>query len=197
MLEAALEDRRRWAREGLDHIVAVNVAAGNLVDPAFPTEVARLLNATATSPERLKLEITESAIMSDPDCALGVLHELAGMGIELAIDDFGTGYSSLAYLRRMPVAELKIDRSFVLNMDTNPGDQIIVRSTIDLAQNLGLRVLAEGVETRESRDELRRLGCDGAQGYFFSRPVPAERVAGTTLALEAEQAPRRRHERVA
>jgi EAL domain-containing protein (putative c-di-GMP-specific phosphodiesterase class I) len=112
-------------------------------------------------------------MLADPDAALAVLSALGAMGVKMAIDDFGTGYSSLAYLKRLPVNELKIDRTFVCNLVDGRNDEVIVRSTIELGHNLGLRVVAEGVEDGETLDELRRLGCDEAQGYHLSRPVPA------------------------
>jgi EAL domain-containing protein (putative c-di-GMP-specific phosphodiesterase class I) len=121
----------------------------------------------------LVLEITESAVMADPARALEVLGRLHALGVGLAVDDFGTGYSSMAYLKELPVDELKIDRSFVSQMATNPSDAVIVRSTIDLGHNLGLRVVAEGVETQHAWQELSALGCDIAQGYYLGRPMPA------------------------
>jgi EAL domain-containing protein (putative c-di-GMP-specific phosphodiesterase class I) len=119
------------------------------------------------------LEITESILMTDPARALRVLHGLDALGVRISIDDFGTGYSSLARLKDLPVHELKIDRAFVTSMQTVHSDAVIVRSTIDLARNLGLAVVAEGVEDRSVLDELGDLGCDAAQGYYLSRPVPA------------------------
>jgi EAL domain-containing protein (putative c-di-GMP-specific phosphodiesterase class I) len=118
------------------------------------------------------LEITESAIMADPQRALGILNELHDMGLRLSIDDFGTGYSSLAYLKKLPVSELKIDKSFVTNMENDRDDAIIVHSTIDLAHNMGLTVVAEGVENLATLDMLQSLGCDFLQGYYISRPLP-------------------------
>jgi EAL domain-containing protein (putative c-di-GMP-specific phosphodiesterase class I) len=173
VLDQALEDRRRWAQDGLDLKVAVNVSVRSLLDRGFPAAIAGRLEATQTPPDRLLLEITESTIMADPDTVTEVLAELAGMGIELAIDDFGTGYSSLAYLRRLPVVELKIDRSFVRTMGSERGDAMIVTSTIELGHNLGLRVIAEGVEDAGVLDALALAGCDGAQGYHLARPLPA------------------------
>jgi EAL domain-containing protein (putative c-di-GMP-specific phosphodiesterase class I) len=125
------------------------------------------------APEGLELEITESVIMFDPGRALQILTQLSHMGIALSIDDFGTGYSSLSYLKKLPVNAVKIDKSFVLHMTDDPNDAQIVRSTIELAHNLGLKVIAEGVETREVWDQLLALGCDEGQGYYMSRPLPA------------------------
>jgi diguanylate cyclase (GGDEF)-like protein len=190
MLDAALEDRQRWSEEGTDLVVAVNVSVRNLLDRSFPAEVGRHLVAHQTLPDRLKLELTESAIMADPDTAREILDELAAMGVDLAIDDFGTGYSSLAYLQRLPVRELKIDRSFVAEIDSNAGDGVIVRSTIELGHNLGLRVIAEGIESDRGLQELRRLGCDGVQGYHLSRPLPADRIVAVARELGLPPAPR-------
>ncbi len=122
----------------------------------------------------LTLEITETSIMGDPGRTLSVLDRLAGLGLVLAIDDFGTGYSSLAYLKRLPVDEVKIDKSFVLDMKTDPDDEAIVRSTVDLGHNLGLRVVAEGVEDEDTWQRLAELGCDRAQGYHLGHPMPAD-----------------------
>jgi EAL domain-containing protein (putative c-di-GMP-specific phosphodiesterase class I) len=135
-----------------------------------------LLAETGARPEQLELEITESTILADPFRVRDVLNRLNEMGLRLAIDDFGTGYSSLAYLKRLPVQTIKIDRSFVMAMDESPSDATIVRSTIDLGRNLGLDVVAEGVETQDAWDALRGQGCTLAQGYFVSRPVPAEEL---------------------
>jgi EAL domain-containing protein (putative c-di-GMP-specific phosphodiesterase class I) len=123
--------------------------------------------------QSLVLEITESALIADPLHARAVLDELAAMGVQLSIDDFGTGYSSLSYLKRLPIQEIKIDRSFVVNLTSSEEDAIIVRSTVDLANNLGLRVVAEGVETSEVLGYLRAIGCDIAQGFHLGRPLPA------------------------
>jgi EAL domain-containing protein (putative c-di-GMP-specific phosphodiesterase class I) len=135
--------------------------------------VARLLAKWGVPASLLELEITESTIMVDPKRAMEVLTRLHGMGIALSIDDFGTGYSSLAYLKELPVNELKIDRTFVETMTSNRGDAFIVRSTIDLAHNLRLQVVAEGVEDAETMSELTDLGCNIAQGFHLSRPLPA------------------------
>ena len=134
------------------------------------------------------LEITESAIMDDPQRAEATLNKLAAQGFKLSIDDFGTGYSSLAYLKRLPVSELKIDKSFVMGMESDASDAKIVRSTIDLAHNLGLSVVAEGVESAAILAQLRALGCDEAQGYFISRPLPAHEFNAWRVRWEARAA---------
>ncbi|MDT7713581.1 MAG: hypothetical protein QOG46_2426, partial [Pseudonocardiales bacterium] len=127
-------------------------------------------------PSRLEIEITESTMLDDPFRTKVVLDKLSEMGIRLSIDDFGTGYSSLAYLKRLDVDELKIDRSFVMNLASAPSDAVIVRSTIDLAHNLGMNVVAEGVEDRTAQDKLVEYGCDSAQGYYVSPPGPADEI---------------------
>ena len=134
--------------------------------------MAGLLEHWNVEPSLLEFEITESSMLADPARTKQILEQLAEMKIRLSIDDFGTGYSSLAYLKRLPVSEIKIDRSFVMNMDNDEDDAIIVRSTIDLGRNLGLDVVAEGVETPETWDLLTSLGCTAAQGYYLARPVP-------------------------
>jgi diguanylate cyclase (GGDEF)-like protein/PAS domain S-box-containing protein len=173
VLDEALCQCREWQNAGLNIGVAVNLSVRNLLDADFPTQVRRLLVKREVDPGLLQLEITESTMLSDPVRTKRVLDKLAAMGIALSIDDFGTGYSSLSYLSQLPVNEIKIDRSFVMNMAESDNDAVIVRSTIDLGRNLGLQVVAEGVETEQAWDELSELGCTLAQGYYLSRPVPA------------------------
>jgi diguanylate cyclase (GGDEF)-like protein len=176
VLDEALRQCRTWALQGLDLCVAVNLSTRNLLDVHLPDTVLELLGRWEVSPSLLELEITESTILADPVRAMQVLSRLDEMGTRLAIDDFGTGYSSLAYLKRLPVDELKIDKSFILGMEENENDSVIVRSTIDLGRNLGLRVVAEGVESANAWTRLSSLGCDLAQGYFLSRPLPADQL---------------------
>ena len=174
VLRRALDDCAAWSRSGLDLAVAVNLSALDLYDSELPAFINGLLHDRGLPPSRLVLEITESALMKDPTHAGRTLRELKDRGIALAIDDFGTGYSSLAHLRRLPVDELKIDKSFVANLDgEGTGDEVIVRSTIELGHNMGLKVIAEGVESVEGWQALKRFGCDMAQGYYISRPMPA------------------------
>jgi diguanylate cyclase (GGDEF)-like protein len=163
-----------WHAEGRDLTVSVNLSVRNLHDPLLPSQVDQLLARHRLPARFLKLEITESMIMSDPERALATVRELSELGVRLAVDDFGTGHSSLANLRMLPVHELKIDRSFVTPMLNDASDMVIVRSTVDLGHALGLRVIAEGVEDSETLERLASLGCDRAQGHFFSMPVPAE-----------------------
>jgi diguanylate cyclase (GGDEF)-like protein/PAS domain S-box-containing protein len=173
VLDCALRERQKWLADGHDLSVAVNVSARCLLDLRFPIEVAAMLRDSGVPAEKLVLEITESAIMIDPVRALEVLDQLHIMNVQLSIDDFGTGYSSMAYLKDLPVDELKVDRSFVTHMRTQEKGLTIVRSTIDLAHNLGLRVVAEGVEDEETWYDLGVLGCDTIQGYYLARPLSA------------------------
>jgi EAL domain-containing protein (putative c-di-GMP-specific phosphodiesterase class I) len=157
---------------GFDIHMAVNLSARNVHDAALPETIGRMLHAHQVAPGALLLEITESAVMENPEEAISNLKELRDMGVRLSIDDFGTGFSSLTYLKRMPVHEVKIDRSFVMDMATNDEDAKIVRSIVDLGRNLGLAVVAEGVENQAAYDLLVATGCHMAQGYFISRPLP-------------------------
>ena len=174
LLDEALRQSAVWSKKGINLKIAVNLSSRNLLDLTLPEEVARLLQKWQVEPSQLELEITESTIMADARRALTVLSTLNGMGVGLAIDDFGTGFSSLSYLKRLPVKEIKMDKSFVMKMAMDENDAAIVRSTIDLSHNLGLRVVAEGVETEAIWNQLTTLGCDLAQGYFLNRPVPPE-----------------------
>jgi EAL domain-containing protein (putative c-di-GMP-specific phosphodiesterase class I) len=173
VLEEALRQVRAWADEGIDLAVSVNVATRNVIDTAFPDDVAAALARWGLDASKLELEVTESTVLEDPARTSAVLDRLHALGIRLSLDDFGTGYSSLAYLRRLPVSELKIDKSFVMGMRTAEGDAVIVRSAIDLGRNLGLEVVAEGVETEEAWAQLQEFGCDLAQGYLLATPMPA------------------------
>ena len=173
VLEAALRQCREWRRAGRALDVEVNLSMLNLHDAGLAETVARLLVRHDVPPEALRLEMTETTLMTDAPRALAVLTRLHEQGVRFAIDDFGTGYSSLAYLKRLPVDEVKTDRSFVQNMTRDEVDAAIVRSTIELGHSLGLRVVAEGVETKDAYDALVAMGCDAAQGYYLSRPLPA------------------------
>jgi EAL domain-containing protein (putative c-di-GMP-specific phosphodiesterase class I) len=173
VMDAALRQVNRWRQEGLDLGVAVNLSMRNLHDPEIADMIRQLLTRWAVPPACLTIEITESSLMADAARAMEVLARLRAMGVGVSIDDFGTGYSSLAYLKRLPVHELKIDKSFVAHMASDDNDAAIVRSTVGLAHDLGLHIVAEGVEDQETWDLLTALGCDVAQGYFISRPLPA------------------------
>jgi diguanylate cyclase (GGDEF)-like protein len=168
----AIEQCRLWQDLGLDLTVAVNVSIRNLYDRRFPERLHSLLERWNVPASRLKLEITECTLMADPKRAAPSLQELNDMGISMSLDDFGTGYSSLTYLKRLPVRELKIDKSFVMNMTQDTQDVAIVRTTIDLARSLGLRVCAEGVEDQAALELLSFYGCHDAQGFHISRPLP-------------------------
>ena len=198
VLAAALRQSRIWSEAGIELQLAVNVTMPNLLDLRFPDDVASLLERSGVDPGRLTLEVTETAIMADPFRVQQVLARLGEMGVRLAIDDFGTGYSSLAYLRRLPVDELKIDRSFVASMTTDDGDLSIVRSAIGLGHNLGLQVVAEGVETEEACEILARLGCDFLQGYHIGVPMTVEeltvRLRGSSAAAVKEPERTKSHE---
>jgi diguanylate cyclase (GGDEF)-like protein len=176
VLRTALAQCRQWQEAGHDLSVAVNLSARSLLDADLVGDIARALAASGVDASKLVLEITETSVMSDAVYAMQVLNRLSMMGLTLAIDDFGTGYSSLSYLKRLPVDEVKIDKSFVLNMQEDENDAVIVRSIVELAKNLGLRVVAEGVETTSTWDALRDMGCDIAQGYVISRPLAADQL---------------------
>ena len=173
ILNEALRQCAEWNAAGTPLSVAVNLSARLIQDPQLPAQVAAMLARYAVGADQLALEITETALMSDPVHATQVLTELDAMGVRLSIDDFGTGYTSLAQLKRLPVDEVKIDRSFVLNMLRDANDAMIVQSIIDLAHNMNRTVVAEGVESKKILDALAELECDIAQGYFFSKPIPA------------------------
>jgi len=171
VLQSAARQCRNWHRAGRDVSIAVNVSIHNLQDPEFPKWLHDFMTGWEIFPHWLRLEITESTIMVDaPESAIS---RLTSMGIPLSIDDFGTGYSSLVRVKQLPIDEIKIDKSFVLDLTSNPSDQVIVRSIIELAHNLGKQVVAEGVETEAAWDWLVEAGCDAAQGYYLGRPMPA------------------------
>jgi len=174
VLHTALEQAQAWRQTGLDVSVAVNLSVANLIDTHLPVEVGNLLVTFGLPASALELEITESTLMVDAERSREVLDALRALGVRIAVDDYGTGYSSLAYLQQLAIDELKLDKSFILPMLEDPGAAAIVRTTIDLAHSLGLRLVAEGVETEAHLRELARLGCDLAQGYHLSRPLPAD-----------------------
>ncbi len=176
VLAKALAQCAAFHEAGMSINIAVNLSARNLHDKHLALEIAELLSQASIKPSCLILEITESAVMDDPVFAADILNQLDQMGVTLAIDDFGTGYSSLAYLSKLPVDEIKIDKSFVLDMMNDKHAAVIVRSTIDLGHNLGLKVVAEGVETQQVWDTLTQWGCDTAQGFYMSKPLPADQL---------------------
>ncbi|HEY5247339.1 MAG TPA: GGDEF domain-containing phosphodiesterase, partial [Dermatophilaceae bacterium] len=176
VLELALDQAARWEGQGQHLTVAVNLSASSLVDADLPEEVFAMLAARGVPSSALQLEITEEFLMTERDRARSILTRLREGGVQISIDDYGTGYSSLSYLRDLPVDELKLDQSFVFPMADDPRAAALVASTIALAHSLGLRMVAEGVETEVAYNELRRLGCDQGQGYFMSRPIPAAQL---------------------
>jgi diguanylate cyclase (GGDEF)-like protein len=186
VIDRAARQCRAWADRGLAIRVSVNLSALDLIDEGLPALLQQTLADYGLEPRQLALEITESAVMRDPKTALAVLGRLRAAGYGLSIDDFGTGYSSLAQLKRLPVDELKIDKSFVMHLCEGADDAVIVKSTIDLAHSLGLRVVAEGVETAAGWEALRRFGCDTAQGYLISKPLGADAFEDWVRALQRD-----------
>jgi len=196
VLDAALGQCRAWQDAGINVGVAVNLAERDLADPRLEEEVADALRRWKVNPEMLELEIPESAVMSDPERMQKMLTRLSKRGVRLAIDDFGSGYASLSHLKQLPVDVLKIDKSFIQNMGASDDDDAIVRSTVELAHSVGVRVVAEGVESKETLSMLAALGCDMAQGYCLSRPVPAgELTDWLEEASRQVSKPRRRRKR--
>jgi diguanylate cyclase (GGDEF)-like protein len=184
-LKKALRQGAIWRNRKLKITIAVNISALSLLNPEFPEVLDGLLTAFNFPAELLIMEITETSIMVDPERSLAILDRIHQKGVQLSIDDFGTGYSSLAYLKKLPVSELKIDKSFVTDMLSSESDMTIVNATIQLGHNLGLQVVAEGVENQQTFNTLRSMGCDLQQGFFISRPVPAETI--TTWEFQASK----------
>lgn len=172
MIAEASNVSAQWLEKGISIPIAVNISARDLIDSDFPNKVSEILKSMGSNTSLISLEVTESSIMDDPHRAKQTLLHLSEMGIKLAIDDFGTGYSSLSYLKELPVSELKIDKSFVMHIEDNLNDRIIVSSTIELAHNMGLHVVAEGVENIKVWKFLQEMNCDYGQGYYMSRPIP-------------------------
>jgi EAL domain-containing protein (putative c-di-GMP-specific phosphodiesterase class I) len=172
VLDSALGQYAAWRKSGLVTTMAVNLSMRNVHDVEWPNTLAALLQDWAVPAGAIKLEITESAFMANPARAMQVVTDLRSMGVQISIDDFGTGFSSLSYLKQLSLDEIKIDRSFVTDMAVNSSDFAIVRATIDLGHSLGLKVVAEGVEDRATWDLLAMMGCDRAQGFYLSRPLP-------------------------
>ena len=189
VLEAMLRQCELWRREGMDLHVSVNVSTRNLLDHDLPATIRCLLERFHLPASSLQLEITESRIVADLGRARTVLNELRGIGVTIAIDDFGTGFSSLSQLQQLPIDEIKIDRSFVMRMETDRNDAVLVRSIIELGRNLGLRVTAEGVESESIKRSLSELGCDFVQGYHIGRPGVAEECRRSFDVIEHPVAP--------
>jgi diguanylate cyclase (GGDEF)-like protein len=188
VLDTALAACARWSSAGHDLGVAVNLSTRSLQEPDLVGRVAGLLQEHGVAPHRLTLEVTEGSVMADPTRAVGLLHDLRTLGVRLSVDDFGTGYSSLSYLQRLPVQEVKIDRSFVAALDAAPENFVIVRAIIDLGRHLGLEVVAEGVEDEETWDVLAGLGCDLVQGWHLARAMPVDDLLPWLSAREVDPA---------
>jgi diguanylate cyclase len=174
VLDQAFIQQARWSEQGHDIAVSVNMSAASLRDEELPDKIAALIDARGVHPGRITLEITEDCFIAEPEQAMLVLERLRALGVELSIDDFGTGFSSLTYIRRLPVSELKLDRTFLTGAPRDQKAVSVIRSTVDLAHSLGLRIVAEGIETLDALALVDELGCDAAQGYLIGRPVPAE-----------------------
>lgn len=185
VLDLALAQASAWAADGRPMRVAVNLSASDLGDDDLAARVMDALTRHGVSPRSLELELTESAALGDPLQAADVLQALDAAGVDIAVDDYGAGYSTLAYLKKLPVRRLKLDRSLIANVASEHADQMIVRSTLQLARELGLGVVAEGVEDLQTLRVLGDLGCDTAQGFGLSRPVSASRLRAAVTALEA------------
>ncbi|HEV8088525.1 MAG TPA: EAL domain-containing protein [Actinomycetota bacterium] len=201
--ETVLNQWKEWAGMGIRIPLAINVSPRSLLDSDFPDSIQQLLQETQVPPAFLRIELTEGFLMGDSGRSISVLDALANVGVGLSIDDFGTGYSSLSYLKRLPIEEIKVDRSFVMQMHVDANDFMIVRATVDLGRNLGLRVVAEGVEDLATFDRLADFGCDEAQGYYISKPLSAveftrwlsvrnlDRESGEVAESENRRAPKR------
>lgn len=192
VLSLALTQSRLWTDLGLELPIAVNLSRRSLLDPSLPGSVAAALAQHGVSPHLLILEINEMTVVSEPELAVQILHRLRALGVKVSLDDFGTGYTSLSYLKSLPIDELKIDRSFVRHVtEAGSRDSILVRATVELAHQLGLTVVAEGVEDTDTQRLLSDLECDIAQGFYFARPMPAAElsawVTNSISGLRAQQ----------
>ncbi len=176
VLDHAFAQKAEWLNNGLDLIFSINLSIKNLHDLSFPDQVQELMQKWNIDSKGIILEITESSMILDPERAYAVIFKLHELGLRLSIDDFGTGYSSLSYLKQLPATELKVDKSFVKEMISDENDQVIVRTTIDLAKNMGMQVVAEGVEDEQVLGMLKDLGCDSVQGYHLCRPLPPQEL---------------------
>jgi EAL domain-containing protein (putative c-di-GMP-specific phosphodiesterase class I) len=188
VLGLAADQAAAWAADGAPLPIAVNISASNLLDVQLPGQVIDLLASRGLPPSALVLEITESTLMLDRTRSLVVLHALRAHGVKISVDDYGTGYSSLAYLRDLPVDELKLDRAFTMDLDTDERAAAIVESTVRLAHSLGLPLVAEGIEDAATWDRLASFGCDFGQGYYLSRPVTAGEVAALVASTRGSRA---------
>jgi EAL domain-containing protein (putative c-di-GMP-specific phosphodiesterase class I) len=179
LLATACARAKVWQGRGLPKLsVAVNLSARQFADPMLLAKLTRIIHASGLDPSLLELEITESVVMSDGECAVSVLDKLKSIGVQIAIDDFGIGYSSLDYLKRFPIDTLRIDRSFIRDIPADSGDMKITRAIIAMAHGLRLKVVVEGVETADQLEFLRSKSCDAAQGYFLHRPLREDEIGG-------------------
>jgi diguanylate cyclase (GGDEF)-like protein len=185
VLDNSFQQKAAWHKNGLDLIISVNLSIKNLHDSGFPDQVQKLLKKWDIAPNEVILEITESSMIIDPVQTYEVTTKLHRLGLNLSIDDFGTGYSSLSYLKELPAGELKVDKSFVIDMLKDENDQVIVRTTIDLAKNMGMQVVAEGVEDQLVLEMLKKLGCDAVQGYHLCHPIPADELYAKMMNLKS------------
>ena len=188
MLQAACAKGAAWERAGHQLRIGVNLSPIQMGSGGLAISVAQALANSGLSPTNLELEVTEDILLHDEQAALNTFREIQELGVRLVFDDFGTGFASLSYLKKFPLDGLKIDRSFVLGLLTNPDDAAIVSSTIGLSKQLGLSVIAEGIEDRATADFLVRMGCEEGQGYFFGRPMPASEFEAKFLAAPADAA---------
>ncbi|NLA37201.1 MAG: EAL domain-containing protein, partial [Actinobacteria bacterium] len=189
VISQAVERAARWHADGMGIRVSMNLSAHNLADASIVDHFAALIEQYRVPPGLLLVELTESAVIDDEERGITMMRRLRDLGLGIAIDDFGTGQSSLSYLTKLPATELKIDRSFIQPMTTDRAAQVVVRSTVSLAHSLGMRVVAEGVETIEQRNMLRAMGCDIAQGYLYARPLE---VRGLELWMDEQRPSLRR-----
>jgi EAL domain-containing protein (putative c-di-GMP-specific phosphodiesterase class I) len=176
IMEAAFSQIVAWQKDGLSQALAINLSAHDLYDAGLVDRIRGLFSTWSIDPELIQFELTESVLMADPVSALETLTRLKQLGVKLFVDDYGTGYSSLSYLQKLPIDAIKIDQSFVAPMASSRDSATIVSSTIELGHNLGKQVVAEGVETQDVWDRLNALGCDFAQGYLISKPMPADQL---------------------
>jgi EAL domain-containing protein (putative c-di-GMP-specific phosphodiesterase class I) len=174
VLRNAITQCGAWHKKGYPLSISVNLSARDLSNESLSEHIDKMLKEHQLGSSFLILEITESVMMENLTLSMSVLNKLNNMGIKLSVDDYGTGFSSLSYLKKLPVSELKIDKSFIINMNEEDNDEVIVQSTVNLGHNLGLTVVAEGVEDRNIMDKLKRLGCDQVQGFYFGKPAPKE-----------------------
>jgi len=181
-MKLAMTQIANWYKEGLNPgVLAMNLAVKQLQHKDFITMLKLFIRETECKPEWIELEVTESQIMTHPDEAIKILHQISDIGIDLAIDDFGTGYSSLSYLKKLPINKLKIDQSFVKDLPDDEEDVGIAKAIIALAKSLNMRIIAEGVETKEQKDFLVKNGCKNIQGYYYSKPVSADNMKNILL----------------